>query len=132
MAAAQKDMVARPDAMIMGGGVIMVMIMGMPMVMPIVMGVPMAMVVPVRMVVKAVPVGMIVRHRVSLAPTVRKRRKIYGVKCLRTKPRIGSSDPAARRAPMTKRRGFRAGQSIMGAEIAQFSRHSTAKIAQLA
>src|SRR5581483_12219845 len=61
MTAAQKDMVARPDAMGMGiGGVIMV-------VMIVVMGMAMT------VIVKAVPMGMIVRHGASLA---RSRRKI--------------------------------------------------------
>jgi hypothetical protein len=64
MTAAQKDMVARPDAVVVGTGcVIMVVVI---MVMGMTMGVPMC--VPVRMIVKA----MVVRHGVSLAPSGRK------------------------------------------------------------
>jgi hypothetical protein len=69
MPAAQEDMIARPDAVIMGiSGVIMMMamtaVMGMTMIVPV--GMPMC------VVVKAVPVGVIVRHGVSLAPSGRK------------------------------------------------------------
>jgi hypothetical protein len=69
MAAAQKDVVARPDAVVVGPcGLIMMMvmivIMGMPMVVPV--GMPMC------VIVKAVPMGMIVRHGDSLAPSGRK------------------------------------------------------------
>ena len=57
MAAAQEDMVARPDAVVMGlVGVIVMMVMIMVVPMRMIMGMP------VRVIVKAVPVGVIVRH----------------------------------------------------------------------
>ena len=60
-------MIACPDTVIMGvSGVIMMMtvVMGMTMVVPV--GMPMC------VIVKAVPVGVIVRHGASLAPSGRK------------------------------------------------------------
>ena len=61
MTAAQKDMITRPDAVVMRAGgrviVLMVMIMGM------------TMVVVVGMIVQGVPMGVIVRHSASLAPS---------------------------------------------------------------
>jgi hypothetical protein len=61
MPAAQKDVIARPDAVVVGAcGLIMVMVM------IVIMGMPMC------VIVKAVPMGMIVRHGDSLAPSGRK------------------------------------------------------------
>jgi hypothetical protein len=61
MAAAQKDVVTRPDAVVVRAcGPIMMMAM------IVVMGMPMC------VIVKPVPMGMIVRHGDSLAPSGRK------------------------------------------------------------
>ena len=65
MAAAQKDMVARPDAVVVGSCRLITM-MAMIVVMGMTMGMSMC------VIVKAVPVGVIVRHGVSLAPSGRK------------------------------------------------------------
>jgi hypothetical protein len=62
-------MVPRPDAMIMGIAImVMAVVMGMTMVVPMRMVVGMLMGV----IVKTVPVGVIVRHGASLAPSGRK------------------------------------------------------------
>jgi hypothetical protein len=60
MAAAQEDVVARPDAMIVRAGCVIVR---MSMIMPVPMGMPMC------VIVKAVPMDVIVRHGASLAPS---------------------------------------------------------------
>ena len=60
-------MVARPDAVVVRTcGLIMMMVMIMVVPMRMIMGMP------VRVIVKAVPVGVIVRHAASLAPSGRK------------------------------------------------------------
>jgi hypothetical protein len=62
MAAAQEDVIARPDAMIVRTGRV-IMLMSMVMVMTVPMGMPMC------VIVKAVPMDVIVRHDASLAPS---------------------------------------------------------------